>query len=147
MTAWRRWGRSNVTMGPPGREEAEVNVEKKVKISIFRLHIELCPACEGETVAATSLSGVSGARLADLPLILSEAASLNLAVVGLALNLRLTDLDHEENLARIKAGLEVVAMALCVCRQHEVEVERSRPSLNRLFNAGYKNILMLNLSQ
>jgi len=124
LTAWRRWGRSNGTMGPPGREEAEVNVERKVKISIFRLHIELCPACEGETVAASSLSGASGARLADLPLILSEAASLNLPVVGLALNLRLADLqDHEENLARIKAGLEVVAVGLKVARENNVEVE------------------------
>ena len=80
-------------------------------------------ACEGEKGAAASLSGLSGAHLAELPLILSEAASLNLAVVGLALNLRLTDLDHEENLARIRAGLEVVAVALCVARENQVEVE------------------------
>ena len=84
-------------------------------------------ACEGEKVAAAaaaaSLTGNSGAHLAKLPLILSEAASLNLAVVGLALNLRLSEVDHEENLARLRAGLEVVAVALRVARENEVEVE------------------------
>jgi len=106
------------------------SVEELAKIKGYhgsaRIHVELSAAsCEAERGGAgAGLSGGSGARLAELPLILSEAASLQLAVVGLALNTRLEDLqDHEENLARIKAGLEVVAMALCVCRQHEVEVE------------------------
>ena len=92
---------------------------------MFRIHIELSAAtCEGEKADAASLSGGSGARLAELPLILSEAASLQLAVVGLALNTRLEDpQDHEENLAKMKAGLEVVRVALCVARENQVQVE------------------------
>ena len=110
-------------------------------------------ACEGEKVAAAaaaaSLTGNSGAHLAKLPLILSEAASLNLAVVGLALNLRLSEVDHEENLARLRAGLEVVAVALRVARENEVEVETvhlgeicsSASSLPRHYGQQLNNIL------
>lgn len=106
------------------------SVEELAKIKRYygsaRIHVELSVAvCEGERGgAASSLSGVSGARLAELPLIFSEAASLQLAVVGLALNTRLEDLqDHDENLIKIKAGLEVVAVALNIARQNQVEVE------------------------
>jgi len=106
------------------------SLEELAKIKRYhgsaRIHVELsAAACEGEKAgAASSLSGGSGARLAELPLILSEAANLQLSVVGLALNTRLEDLeDHEENLAKMKAGLEVVRVALCVARENEVQVE------------------------
>merc|ERR1719330_2003876 len=87
-----------------------------------RIHVELA-ASHGENVPAGSLNGGSGALLGELPLILSEANSLNLQVVGLALNLGLNDLDHEENLARLKVGLDIAEKAVAVARENDVEIE------------------------
>jgi len=87
-----------------------------------RIHVELT-ASQGENLGACNLAGASGALLGELPLILSEANSLNLQVVGLALNLALGDLDHEENLGRLKVGLDIAQKAVSVARENDVQIE------------------------
>ena len=117
---------------------------------LFRIHVELDTCQAGK---ADSLSGSSGALLGELPLILSEAASLDLKVVGLSLNLRTNGFDQEENLGKIKAGLDMARKAVAVARDHDVHIETlhlgqicdNATNLTREYSEEVNNILKADL--
>jgi len=115
-----------------------------------RIHVELDTCQAGK---ADSLSGSSGALLGELPLILSEATSLDLKVVGLSLNLRTNGFDQEENLGKIKAGLDMARKAVAVARDHDVHIETlhlgqicdNATNLTREYSEEVNNILKADL--
>jgi len=98
----------------------ELNKIKRFHCSA-RIHVELSVTAP-EKVTPGCLSGGSGAQLDQLALILSEATSLNMEVVGLSLNLKINDSEHEENLVKIKAAVDLAKKALSVAREHEVQI-------------------------
>lgn len=128
------------------------SLEELNKIKRFhgsaRIHVELA-ASEAEKVTPGCLSGGSGAQLSQLALILSEASSLGMEVVGLSLNLRINDMEHEENLNKLKAAVHIAKKALAVARENDVEIStlhlgqicNNAVNLPRQYAAELENIL------
>jgi len=77
------------------------------------------------TENSDSLESASGAKCSEIGDLIKEAGTLNLEVIGIALNLDVTGcLDHDENLVKIKDGLKIAETALKIAQESNVDVKQ-----------------------
>lgn len=96
------------------------SVEELAKIKKFhgsaRILVQI--TCE-ENEDTSQLGEDFGANIADLPNILQEAKKLKLHVEGIALNLKITNNDYDDNMLKIRKAVKIGERAVGIGAEHE----------------------------
>ena len=123
LTMSGKWKRSAKFYHPHGKIiSSKLNIETTHEPFCCRIIIEVNTE---NTENSDSLDYASGAKCSEIGDLIKEAGSLNLEVIGIALNLDITGcLDHEENLVKIKAGLKTAETALKIAQESNVDVKQ-----------------------